>query len=372
MSKTLHIISFDYPYPPDYGGIIDVFYKLKALRHQGINVILHYFADEKKDFVELDALCEKVYFYPKSSVFSSKIFSDTPLRMFVRSSKAILPNLLKDDHPILFEGLHTSYIASAPELKDRKKYLRCHNAEAEYAANLARSEENYIKKKTFEVEAARTEKAEKDLNHFTGLFVLSEKDAAYFSNSNENVLLLPVFHQDNGIEEPEDLGNYILFHGNLSISENAVTASWLAHEIASKFWDFNFVIAGKDPSAKLLKELDEQNVRCVPNPSQYQMDTLIRESQIIILRTEVPSGIKLKLVDSLAKGRHVIADSNTILSSNLESLVHEANSNDEVIKLIRNLMHKMPDPQMVYERSKIFSQLLNNEKNARKIIEEIF
>ena len=222
------------------------------------------------------------------------------------------------------------------------------------------------------MEAARTEKAEKDLNHFTGLFVLSEKDAAYFSNSNENVLLLPVFHQDNGIEEPEDLGNYILFHGNLSISENAVTASWLAHVIAPKFWDFNFVIAGKDPSKKLLKQLDEQNVRCVANPSQSQMDTLIRDSQIIILRTEVPSGIKLKLVDSLAKGRHVIADSNTVLSSGLQSLVHEANSNDEVIKLIRNLMHKMPDPQMVYERSKIFSQLLNNEKNARKIIEEIF
>ncbi len=29
--KYLHIISFDIPYPPNYGGVIDVFYKLKAL-----------------------------------------------------------------------------------------------------------------------------------------------------------------------------------------------------------------------------------------------------------------------------------------------------------------------------------------------------
>ena len=27
----LNIVSFDVPYPPDYGGVIDVFYKIKEL-----------------------------------------------------------------------------------------------------------------------------------------------------------------------------------------------------------------------------------------------------------------------------------------------------------------------------------------------------
>ena len=43
MNKHLHIVSFDVPYPPDYGGAIDVYYKLKALHEEGIKIYLHCF-----------------------------------------------------------------------------------------------------------------------------------------------------------------------------------------------------------------------------------------------------------------------------------------------------------------------------------------
>ena len=34
--KHLHIVSFSIPYPANYGGVIDVFYKLVALHKAGI------------------------------------------------------------------------------------------------------------------------------------------------------------------------------------------------------------------------------------------------------------------------------------------------------------------------------------------------
>ena len=34
--KILNIISLDIPYPPDYGGAADIFYKLIALKKLGI------------------------------------------------------------------------------------------------------------------------------------------------------------------------------------------------------------------------------------------------------------------------------------------------------------------------------------------------
>ena len=40
----LHIISFTIPYPPNYGGAIDVFYKIKALHSAGVKVHLHCFS----------------------------------------------------------------------------------------------------------------------------------------------------------------------------------------------------------------------------------------------------------------------------------------------------------------------------------------
>ena len=32
MSKKIHVISFQVPYPPNYGGAIDVYYKLQSLK----------------------------------------------------------------------------------------------------------------------------------------------------------------------------------------------------------------------------------------------------------------------------------------------------------------------------------------------------
>ena len=39
----LNVVSFDIPYPPDYGGVIDIYYKIKALNSAGIKIHLHCF-----------------------------------------------------------------------------------------------------------------------------------------------------------------------------------------------------------------------------------------------------------------------------------------------------------------------------------------
>ena len=64
--KYLHIVSFDIPYPPNYGGVIDVWYKLKFLHMKGVKIILHCYEYPGRDRSEkLNELCEKVYYYPR-------------------------------------------------------------------------------------------------------------------------------------------------------------------------------------------------------------------------------------------------------------------------------------------------------------------
>ena len=43
MLKAINIISFDVPFPANYGGVIDVLYKLKYFHQKGIEVHLHCF-----------------------------------------------------------------------------------------------------------------------------------------------------------------------------------------------------------------------------------------------------------------------------------------------------------------------------------------
>ena len=39
MDKYLNIVSFNIPYPANYGGVIDVYYKLEALRACGVKPV---------------------------------------------------------------------------------------------------------------------------------------------------------------------------------------------------------------------------------------------------------------------------------------------------------------------------------------------
>lgn len=42
LDKHLNIVAFDNPYPPTYGGVIDVYYKLKSLAETGLKIHLHF------------------------------------------------------------------------------------------------------------------------------------------------------------------------------------------------------------------------------------------------------------------------------------------------------------------------------------------
>ncbi len=59
-NRSINIISFNIPYPPNYGGIIDVYYKLKSLHNLGVKIYLHCFDYGRGIKNELEKICVKV------------------------------------------------------------------------------------------------------------------------------------------------------------------------------------------------------------------------------------------------------------------------------------------------------------------------
>ena len=118
-NKHLHIISFDIPYPANYGGAIDVFYKIKALSEKGIKIYLHCFKyGDRTPSEVLHYLCHKVYYYPRKT-FAVDILGDTPYIINSRKDNLLINKLLKNDYPILFEGIHSCYYLTDERLKNR-------------------------------------------------------------------------------------------------------------------------------------------------------------------------------------------------------------------------------------------------------------
>ena len=51
--KYLHIITHDVPWPADYGGVVDLFYKMKTLHQAGVKIHLHCFVNKRPPQDEL-------------------------------------------------------------------------------------------------------------------------------------------------------------------------------------------------------------------------------------------------------------------------------------------------------------------------------
>ncbi len=98
LDKHLHIVALDVPWPADYGGVVDLFYKLKALHQLGIKIHLHCFTQDRNPQEELNKYCVSVNYYQRKKNSSS--FSLTlPLIVKSRQNKELIANLKKDNHP---------------------------------------------------------------------------------------------------------------------------------------------------------------------------------------------------------------------------------------------------------------------------------
>ena len=88
-TNHLHVISFDIPYPPNYGGVIDVFYKIKSLAEVGVKIHLHCFEYGRKQTNELKKFCVSVNYYPRKN-FKTKLFDSLPYREYSSQTKVKL------------------------------------------------------------------------------------------------------------------------------------------------------------------------------------------------------------------------------------------------------------------------------------------
>ncbi len=366
----LHIIAFDVPYPANYGGVIDVFYRVKALSEAGVKVHLHCFEYGRGE-QEVLSRCYEVKYYKRDTSFVEQL-SFTPYIVNSRRSEALVQNLLKDNDPILCEGLHTTTVLSDKRLRNRKIYVRAHNVEHDYYRGLGDSERWGWKKLFYFAEAWKLKRYESVLRNASGIFAISQKDTNYFGKHFQNVTLIPGFNAADSVCSEKGRGEYVLYHGNLSVKENEIAAKWLIENVFSEL-DLHCIIAGLNPSNKLKKLADKySNVTLVANPDDAEMIDLLRQAQVNILVTNQPTGLKLKLLNALYNGRFCLVNSDMVKGTSLESLCVVADEPEQMIAEIKRLMEEDFTEEDIEERDAQMRQLYNNEENAKKIVEAIF
>lgn len=367
-NKNLHIISFNIPFPANYGGVIDVFYKIIALHKLGIKIHLHCFGYGRTESKELEKYCEKVYYYSRNMSWIN-FFSSTPFIIKSRDNNHLYKRLEQNPFPILYEGLHCSMSVGNKKLK-QKKYIRAHNVESQYYRQLAKTESNLFSKIFLYSEYLKINSYEKKIKHLDGVFSISIDDNNHFSKYYSSNLIR-AFHSNKTISSKVGLGKYALYHGNLTVSENSNAVLFLL-KLFSKEITYPLIIAGKKPSKKLIKEIKKhKHIKVCKNPSNEEMDKLISGAQMILLPTQQNTGIKLKLLESLYKGRFCIVNDTMVNNTELENYCIEANSSEEWISAIKKYKDINFSSEELNKRTEMYSTF-NIEKEAKKIIDIIF
>lgn len=367
---SLHIISSDVPFPPDYGGMVDVFYKIKNLHDAGVKIYLHCFEYGRGRPAQMEAYCEQVFYYKRKTGLLGFSLA-LPYMMYSRRDDALLRNLEAIDAPILFEGVHTTYYLDRPSLKGRKKIIRNQNLEQQYYGLLAKRKGPLLKKLYYYYESLLLKNKESKLGAADAFFTVAEHDHAFFKHAypGKTHEYIPSFQPYDQVSIAAGKGCYVLYHGNLGHPENIEAALFLLQEVCPALPDIPFVFAGKDPDPKLYDAVARYaHCRLIANPTMDEMQAWIADAQLHVLPTFQATGLKLKLLHALFQGRHVLVNEEMIAGTGLGAVCEIADDARSFQEKIKQLFEMPFDGPSLLRRERTLLERYDNKANARRIL----
>lgn len=363
--KPLHIISFDNPYPANYGGVIDVFYKVKALHDLGYAIYLHCFYWDRGEVApELKAITEEVYLYRKDRRFSF-LFSKYPFGVVSRYHTALETNIKAVEAPLLFEGLQSTLFLRMVK-GTYTSFLRLHNIESNFYSGMYASETNWFKKVLYFFEKNKYQQYEQDLHHFKQVFTLSHFEKQLLAQLTPAVSYVPVFHGNEKVAPLTGKGEYCLYHGDLRLPDNKKVAAFLI-QIFKKLPNHTLVIAssaGKTFVEKQMKGMNNIQFEWIKEESQ--LNTLLAKAHINVLWSFQKSGTKLKVINALFKSRFCLINDNMVDDEALLQLCVLATTETAVITQIERLFSV---EYTQYEtRAAVLQASMDDHKNAQLMV----
>jgi glycosyltransferase involved in cell wall biosynthesis len=110
----------------------------------------------------------------------------------------------------------------------------------------------------------------------------------------------------------------------------------------------------------------------VANPSDEELQDLIKKAQVNVLPSFNNTGVKLKLLNALFNGRFCLVNTAATDGAAIEGLCETAVTATEFKHAALSLYEKPFDENTSCQRQKVLGAIYNNEKNARQIIDWIY
>lgn len=312
--KILVVSGFS-PYPPIFGGAIDVWERIKGLKSLGYQVDLIITDKITPTETQLNTLrlyVQNFYFVKRKNQLQ-QLLSNLPLQLLSRKGLATV-KINQNYDLVILESEFCWTITLNKTITYNKIVVRVHNIEHHYFKMLGKSSSSLKEKIYYKIEASKIKK-------FSSL-VFAQVDKLWFISKDDlNTVNLPnkstfmPFPINQSFVKPIVKEGYaIVFMGSLFMQNNIFGLDWYLKNVhpllISQLPNYHLYIVGslKEENANIQnKYANLQNVSIIINAeclSEYY-----QKAQVFINPMFHGSGVKIKSVNALVNGVPLVSTS---------------------------------------------------------------
>lgn len=321
--KRIALICFDNPYlMPMEGGKRAMLTRIESLGLLDVAVDVFLLNKPAEGLADLDGVTVKgdvnLFQFPMKSRPSVSLFSKYPICVAKRHVPELAARLDESHYDaIIYEGAQVASYRFEGYAHADKHILYYHDIESIYRFQLAESESNYFKRLLQYRESLLFKRMENSLGDLfdSHLFVSCEELVTFSAEHNlrDNTTRYAPYSVNRIAESAptEPIYGRILYVGDMSLDSNYLSVEWFVREVMpivyDRFAKVELRLIGRisDTHRKHLESLGSY-VRILGYVDDLEAE--YRCASCMVCPILYGAGVKVKLIDALAKGQIVIAN----------------------------------------------------------------
>ena len=318
------VVAPDFPYPPNHGGRVDIWERIKKLHAFGAQVDLVYTSYDDEHAENLAEVSRYVgQIIPVKRV--KDIFYLLKLRPYqVASRKNLLGMKLKQHYDYII--LESEYVIdfALNDTANAKLALRVHNDEVSYYRSLFSSSKSVAKKLYYYLESLLFKRNKR--KYFDrvdiALYISPEEMEKNSALNSGQSYYYPPDLSFTSFKTVRPANQRVLFVGNLFTVNNIDGLVWYLQNVhdklVEKFPDYELIVAGNTKGQNVEHLLNKARIVFYDSPAT--LDDIYAQAAVFINPMLYGAGVKLKTLNAVTEGLPVVS---TTVGTEGTGLSHE-------------------------------------------------
>ena len=318
--KVLHVMP-EFPYPPVDGARADTWERLRSMNRLGCSVdavvIKQKVAPEDRHVAEIRQVVSSLRVVERLPLRRC-LAGMVPTRVGRNYSLAELP-LTGEYDLTLMEGEDAFPICGNSQLRTRVCALRVHNDESAYMRELARAEENFLKRQFWRLETLRFAVYSRfAFRHVSSLWFISARERDQFvtrhpAAASKAVWLPPSIAAGGAAKRRTNNSTRVLYVASLDSPLNREALRWYlrnVHVYLTEDPSYELVVAGSTKSCAVAQSFADEvrrEARCTMHVNVGDLSPLYDDCALFINPMQRGAGVKMKNIHAIARGIAVLS-----------------------------------------------------------------